>query len=184
MYVLGVCMCLEVVWGIMVQTLNCVGYDYNWVCVYKYVDDVALFLLKGTILYFIGYFNNLFSNLNVFDLRNWLGLGYCFVDNMFINLMQVVYLDDEEFVSVVVECEVLFESKGGLDIGCVLCGLEDELEMVGGNNNNQKDIVETFHGGCCSGYGIGVDLFSVDSCSVGVYVRLVYFIGVRRMGTE
>ena len=55
---------------------------------------------------------------------------------MFINLMQAVYLDDEEFASAGAEREAMLESNGGLDIGCVLCGLEDESETAGGNNNN------------------------------------------------
>ena len=136
MHAPGVRMCLEAVWGTTVQTLNCAGYDHNWVRVYKYADDAAPLLPKGTILHLTGYFNNSPSNPNVPDPRNWSGSGHRSVDNMFINLMQAVYLDDEEFASAVAEREALLESKGGLDIGCVLCGLEDESETAGGNNNN------------------------------------------------
>jgi hypothetical protein len=136
MHAPGVRMCLEAVWGTTVQTLNCAGYDHNWVRVYKYADDAAPLLPKGTILHLTGYFNNSPSNSNVPDPRNWSGSGHRSVDNMFINLMQAVYLDDEEFASAVAEREAMHESNGGLDIGCVLCGLEDESETAGGNNNN------------------------------------------------
>jgi len=136
MHAPGVRMCLEAVWGTTVQTLNCAGYDHNWVRVYKYADDAAPLLPKGTILHLTGYFNNSPSNPNVPDPRNWSGSGHRSVDNMFINLMQAVYLDDEEFAGAVAEREAMLESKGGLDIGCVLCGLEDESETAGGNSNN------------------------------------------------
>ena len=36
MHAPGVRMCMEAVWGTSVQTLNCAGYDHNWVRVYKY----------------------------------------------------------------------------------------------------------------------------------------------------
>ena len=58
MHASGVRMCLDAVWGNTVQTLNCAGYDHNWVRVYKYEDDAAPLLPKGTILHLTGYFNN------------------------------------------------------------------------------------------------------------------------------
>ena len=51
-------MCLEAIWGYNIQTLNCVGYDHNWVRGYTYQDDYAPLLPKGTILHIIGYMNN------------------------------------------------------------------------------------------------------------------------------
>ena len=44
-----------------------------------------------------GYFDNSPTNPNVPDPRNWSGSGHRSVDNMFINLMQALYMDDEEF---------------------------------------------------------------------------------------
>ena len=39
------------------------------------------------------------------DPRNWSGSGHRSVDNMFINLMQALYLNDEEFAAAVAERE-------------------------------------------------------------------------------
>ena len=113
----GVRMCLEAVWGTSVQTLNCAGYDHNWVRVYKYADDAAPLLPKGTILHLTGFFDNSPTNPNVVDPRNWSGSGHRSVDNMFINLMQALYLNDEEFAAAVAEREAAIAAGGGPDIG-------------------------------------------------------------------
>ena len=126
MHAPGVRMCLEAVWGTTVQTLNCAGYDHNWVRVYKYEDDAAPLLPKGTILHLTGYFDNSPANPNVVDPRNWSGSGHRSVDNMFINLMQAIYLDDEEFAAAVAEREAAVEAGGGADVGCLLCGAAGE----------------------------------------------------------
>lgn len=130
MHAPGVRMCLEAVWGMTVQTLNCAGYDHNWVRVYKYADDAAPLLPKGTILHLTGYFDNSPTNPNVADPRNWSGSGHRSVDNMFINLMQALYLDDEEFAQAVAERE----AADGDNIGCPTCGVpaaEDEAASGG-----------------------------------------------------
>ncbi len=136
MHAPGVRMCLEAVWGTTVQTLNCAGYDHNWVRVYKYADDAAPLLPKGTILHLTGYFDNSPTNPNVVDPRNWSGSGHRSVDNMFINLMQALYLDDEEFAAAVAEREAAIAAGGGPDIGCLVCGVDDApaAAAVGGNN--------------------------------------------------
>ena len=122
MHAPGVRMCLEAVWGDTVETLNCSGYDHNWVRVYKYEDDAAPLLPKGTILHLSGYFNNTPTNPNVVDPRNWSGSGHRSVDNMFINLIQAIYMDDEEFAAEVAERERLRAADGRSDLGCVVCG--------------------------------------------------------------
>lgn len=122
MHAPGVRMCLDAVWGNTVQTLNCAGYDHNWVRVYKYADDAAPLLPKGTILHLTGYFNNSPSNPNVTDPRNWSGSGHRSVDNMFINLMQAIYLTDEEFDAEVATRRQTLLTDGGSDLGCLLCG--------------------------------------------------------------
>ena len=68
-------MCLEAIWGFNIQTLNCAGYDHNWVRGYTYADDAAPLLPKGTILHIIGYMDNSPANKNVPDPRNWQGSG-------------------------------------------------------------------------------------------------------------
>ena len=135
MHAPGVRMCLDAIWGTSVQTLNCAGYDHNWVRVYKYADDAAPLLPKGTILHLTGYFDNSPTNPNVVDPRNWSGSGHRSVDNMFINLMQAIYLDDEEFAAAVAEREAAIAAGGGPDLGCVVCGVDDAAAAaVGGDN--------------------------------------------------
>ena len=122
MHAPGVRMCLEAVWGTPVETLNCSGYDHNWVRVYKYEDHAAPLLPKGTILHLTGYFDNSPTNPNVPDPRNWSGSGHRSVDNMFINLLQAIYMDDEEFAAEVALRERRLRVDGSTDIGCVVCG--------------------------------------------------------------
>ena len=137
MHAPGVRMCMEAAWGTSVQTLNCAGYDHNWVRVYKYADDAAPLLPKGTILHLTGYFDNSPTNPNVVDPRNWSGSGHRSVDNMFINLIQAIYLNDEEFAAEVAERESALAAGGGPDIGCLLCGAggEAEAEAAAGGDN-------------------------------------------------
>jgi hypothetical protein len=118
----GARMCLEAIWGYNIQTLNCVGYDHNWVRGYNYTDDSAPLLPKGTILHIIGYMNNSPSNKNVPDPRNWQGSGNRSVANMFIDLGQRVSLTDEQFQAEMAHRrDVLKLKKNDNVIGCPLC---------------------------------------------------------------
>jgi hypothetical protein len=123
MHAPGVRMCLEAIRGITVQTLSCAGYNHSWVRVYNYADDAAPLLPKGTILHVVGYFDNSPANKNVADPRNWSGSGHRSVDNMVINLMQVIYLNDEQFqAELAARREKLNLKEGQTLIGCPLCG--------------------------------------------------------------
>src|SRR5437773_4553574 len=93
----GARMCLEAIWGYNIQTLNCVGYDHNWVRGYDYDEDSAPLLPKGTILHIIGFMDNSPTNKNVHDPRNWQGSGNRSVANMFIDLGNRVSLTDDQF---------------------------------------------------------------------------------------
>jgi len=120
----GARMCLEAIWGFNIQTLNCVGYDHNWVRGYNYTDDSAPLLPKGTILHIIGYMNNSPSNKNVPDPRNWQGSGNRSVANMFIDLGQRVSLTDEQFREEMAHRrEKLGIKKNDAVIGCPLCNV-------------------------------------------------------------
>ena len=128
----GVRMCLEAIWGVTVETLNCAGYDHSWVRVYTYEDHAAPLLPKGTILRLTGYFNNSPSNPNVPDPRNWSGGGNRSVDQMFINLMRGIYLTDEEFAEELAQRrEALDLQPGDTIIGCPLCGAELDAATAG-----------------------------------------------------
>ncbi len=118
----GARMCLEAIWGFNIQTLNCVGYDHNWVRGYDYTDDSAPLLPKGTILHIIGFMDNSPSNKNVPDPRNWQGSGNRSVANMFIDLGMRVALTDEQFQEEMARRrERLHLTKNDVVIGCPLC---------------------------------------------------------------
>ncbi len=118
----GARMCLEAIWGYNIQTLNCVGYDHNWVRGYDYTDDSSPLLPKGTILHIVGYMDNSPTNKNVPDPRNWQGSGNRSVANMFIDLGMRVTLTDEQFADEMAKRrEKLHLTKNDTVIGCPLC---------------------------------------------------------------
>ena len=118
----GARMCLEAIWGYNIQTINCVGYDHNWVRGYDYTDDSAPLLPKGTILHIVGFMDNSPSNKNVPDPRNWQGSGNRSVANMFIDLGMRVALNDDQFQE---EMTRRVKANPGKDVvlGCPLCGV-------------------------------------------------------------
>jgi hypothetical protein len=120
----GARMCLEAIWGYNIQTINCVGYDHNWVRGYDYDDDHAPLLPKDTILHIIGYMDNSPSNKNVPDPRNWQGSGNRSVANMFIDLGNRVALTDEQFqAEMAARREKLKLTRNSIVIGCPLCSI-------------------------------------------------------------
>jgi hypothetical protein len=115
-------MCLEAIWGYNIQTINCVGYDHNWVRGYDYTDDSAPLLPKGTILHIVGYMDNSPSNKNVPDPRNWQGSGNRSVANMFIDLGIRVALTDDQFQEEMARRrDRLHLTRNDVVIGCPLC---------------------------------------------------------------
>jgi hypothetical protein len=117
----GVRMCLQAVWGHYVQTLNCVGYDHNWVKQYVYADDAAPLLPKGTILHLIAFLDTTSANPNLADGRNWAGGGRRSVSNMFINLGYSVALTEEQFQAEMAKRRTNMKDRNDYDIGCPLC---------------------------------------------------------------
>jgi len=118
----GMRMCLELIWGYNIQTLNCVGYDHNWVRGYNYEDDYAPLVPKGAILHIIGYMDNSPSNKNVPDPRNWQGSGNRSVANMFIDLGNRVSMTEEQFQEEMAKRrERLKLTRNSVVIGCPLC---------------------------------------------------------------
>ena len=115
-------MCLEAIWGFNIQTLNCVGYDHNWVRGYNYADEAAPLLPRGTILHIIGYMDNSPSNKNVPDPRNWQGSGNRSVANMFIDLGARVSLTDDQFKEEMAKRRAQNPWKDVI-LGCPLCTL-------------------------------------------------------------
>ncbi|HCQ98129.1 MAG TPA: hypothetical protein DIU48_01825 [Acidobacteria bacterium] len=117
----GTRMCIEAIWGTNHFTLNCVGYDHNWVKQYVYEDDAAPLLPKGTIMHVIGFLDTTAGNENVADNRNWAGGGRRSVANMFIDLGYSVELTEEQFQSEMAERRARMKSRNDYDVGCPLC---------------------------------------------------------------
>src|SRR5947208_293718 len=118
----GARMCLEAIWGYTIQTLNCVGYDHNWVRGYDYTDESAPLLPKGTILHIVGFMDNSPSNKNIPDPRNWQGSGNRSVANMFIDLGIRLALTDDQFQEEMAKRrQKLHLTKNDVVIGCPLC---------------------------------------------------------------
>src|SRR5436190_2788280 len=117
----GVRMCLEAIWGHNIQTLNCVGYDHNWVKQYVYEDDAAPLLPKGTIVHLIGFLDTTAANKNPADPRNWAGGGRRSIANMFIDLGYSVSLTEDQFQAALAKRRKNMKSRNDYDIGCPLC---------------------------------------------------------------
>ena len=117
----GVRMCLEAIWGHNIQTLNCVGYDHNWVKQYVYEDDAAPLLPKGTIVHLIGFLDTTSANKNPADPRNWAGGGRRSIANMFIDLGYSVSLSEEQFQAEMAKRRAKMKNRNDYDIGCPLC---------------------------------------------------------------
>jgi len=117
----GVRMCLEAIWGHNIQTLNCVGYDHNWVKQYVYDDDAAPLLPKGTIVHLIGFLDTTPGNKNLADVRNWAGGGRRSIANMFIDLGYSVSLTEEQFQAEMARRRKNMKNRNDYDIGCPLC---------------------------------------------------------------
>lgn len=133
----GMRMCLEAIWGYNIQTLNCVGYDHNWVRGYDYAEGSEPLLPKGTILHIIGYMDLSSANKNIPDPRNWQGAGNRSVANMFIDLGNRVSLTEDQFQE---EMAKRREANGGKDVilGCPLCSLSAKPATKSTNNNQQQ----------------------------------------------
>src|SRR5262249_39465926 len=126
MHAAGVRMCLEAIYAQRKEILSCSGYDHNWVKVYKYGDDAAPLLPKGTILHAICYFDNMPTNKNVVDPRNWSGFGHRSIDNMAIMLIPGLVMTDQQFqAEIAARRAKLHLVKGQLVIGCPLCGSDE-----------------------------------------------------------
>jgi hypothetical protein len=91
-------MCVEATYpnGIT-ETLNCSGYNHNWVKVYAYQDEAAPLLPAGTILHITAWYDNTAKNPRVIDPRNWKGYGNRSIDDMFAFLPRFVRLTEDQF---------------------------------------------------------------------------------------
>ena len=133
----GVRMCLEAIWGHNQFTLNCVGYDHNWVKQYIYKEDKAPLLPKGTILHTTGYMDTSASNPNLADARNWAGGGRRSVSNMFIDLGYSVTMTEEEFQEEMEIRRANMKDRNDYDVGCPLCWAPETLAVVNSEGDSE-----------------------------------------------
>ena len=99
-------MCVEAIYPDMrCEVLNCAGYNHNWAKVYAYEDDVAPLLPAGTLIHYIGWYDNTVKNPRVVDPRNWKGWGNRSIDDMFFFRTRVIFLTDEQYKGKVAERE-------------------------------------------------------------------------------
>jgi mono/diheme cytochrome c family protein len=98
MHASGKRMCIQAIYPTGArQTLNCAGYNHNWVKVYNYDDDVAPLLPAGTIVHVIGWYDNSAKNPRNVDPRNWKGFGNRSIDDMMINSSKYIPLTEEDY---------------------------------------------------------------------------------------
>jgi hypothetical protein len=91
-------MCVDAIYPSgFAETLNCAGYNHNWVKVYVYQDDVAPLLPIGTLLKVTAWYDNTARNPRVVDPRNWKGYGNRSIDDMFLNLSRFVAMTNEQY---------------------------------------------------------------------------------------
>jgi len=133
-------MCMEAIWGPYRETLNCAGYDHNWVRSYVYEDHAAPLLPAGTILHIYGEMNVTATNINMPEVRNWTGSGNRSVSNMFLELGEHVELTDEQFQQEMAERrEALDLGPNDHVVGCPLC----TAPLVSPTRSNEDMHVDT-----------------------------------------
>jgi len=121
MHATGMRMCIEAIYAKSVETLNCAGYDHNWVRNYQYDENVAPLLPKGTILHLIGWFDGTAKNSNNIEPRNTTVWGRRSVANMFGTENRAFFLTDEQYKEEVAKRKAYYESTGEPILGCPAC---------------------------------------------------------------
>ncbi len=86
------------------QIISYVGkFNFNWMTNYIYTDDAAPVFPKGTVIHVSAWYDNTRANPNNPDPDQWVGYGDRTVDEMAHAWMNVVYLNDDEYKTLVAE---------------------------------------------------------------------------------
>jgi hypothetical protein len=86
------------------QIVSYVGnFNFNWMTNYIYADDAAPVFPKGTIIHVTAWYDNTKNNKNNPDPDQWVGYGDRTVDEMAHAWMNVVYLNDDEYKTLLAE---------------------------------------------------------------------------------
>jgi hypothetical protein len=136
MHANGVRMCLQAIYGRVVQTINCSGYDHNWVRNYQYEENYEPLIPKGTILHAISWFDNSAKNANVIDPRNAATFGNGSLSNMFIVFNQAEFLTDEQYQLEVAKRKEFLALTGEENVGCPACFLPEPKARPAQRANN------------------------------------------------
>jgi hypothetical protein len=75
-------------------------FNFNWMTNYIYADDAAPVFPKGTIIHVIAWHDNTRANKFNPDPDQWVGFGDRTVDEMAFAWVNVEFLDDTEYASV------------------------------------------------------------------------------------
>jgi hypothetical protein len=117
-------MCLQAVYGRVIETLNCAGYNHNWVRNYIYEENYQPIIPKGTVLHAISWFDNSPTNTNLADARNLSTFAHGSTGgNMFIVFNLAEFLTDDEYVAEVKKRQEFMKLTGEDMIGCPACYL-------------------------------------------------------------
>ena len=87
-------------------------FDFNWHINYVYADEAAPLLPAGTVLHLIGIHDNTSANRRNPDPNMWVGFGERSVDDMLQVWLDVVYLDDAEYLRLLQERKAKPVSSG------------------------------------------------------------------------
>lgn len=125
MHAAGARMCLDAIWGVVQETLTCVGFDPRWVRTYAYEPDAAPLLPSGTTLRLVGWMDTTPARKNPYlaDFRNWTGWGSRPTDNMFMSYLSVVLLNGEQLKALAQERMSRIRRGEADAAGCLPCTL-------------------------------------------------------------
>ncbi|HUQ89696.1 MAG TPA: cytochrome c [Vicinamibacterales bacterium] len=86
------------------QIVSYVGnFNFNWMTNYIYADDAAPAFPKGTVIHVSAWYDNTKNNPTNPDPEQWVGYGDRTVDEMAHAWMNVVYLNDDEYKTLLAE---------------------------------------------------------------------------------
>ncbi len=123
MHSTGVRMCLEAIYARVTETLNCAGYDHNWVRTYTYQEHVAPLIPKRSIIHATARYDTSSKNNNVLDPRNLSTYGNSSVTDMRILFHQAIFLTEEQYQEELAMRREHLDLTQGWDnlIGCPGC---------------------------------------------------------------
>jgi hypothetical protein len=138
----GVRKCLKAIYSRSVETLNCAGYDHNWVRTYNYDDNYMPLIPKGTILKMDAWFDNSAANVNVIEPRNQANWGRRSVVNMLIMFNEAILLTDEQYEEELAQRREFLDRTNGWDtlIGCPGCWEQPTAKTTRQSAPTGKDI--------------------------------------------